>query len=394
MSADLSKIPFADLLWSASAGRRSGDLVLEHEEVRRTLVFDQGRLVSASSALERDRLGEFLLAQGGITATERTRAEESVRAGRHRRFVDALVAEANLTRQDLGRLVGGQVKQIVLSLFKLNGGAARFSEGEPSVEVDQMVGVSLHRLLYVGIRSMHEPELILAGLGDLDRDVVLAPDLPFRFVLRKCPPGEIRILQEAREPTILRHLASEADRLSPAKLKAVYALYASGVIEDVTGPEGLPTLKPVEHIETNTFLLSSHHEVDLPDADGMRQEVDQELAFSDRLDVSGWIRLATRKDVVRALGIKLDRYLRFLGRAGDDPDLKLKLEALIGRITIVLSRFGEDPVRQVQDASATQTIPPHMRALCTLPDADPEARRATERRPKLKTAPLSPPDTG
>jgi len=391
LSADLSKIPCADLLWSASAGRRSGDLVLEHEGVRRTLVFDQGRLVSASSALERDGLADFLLAQGRITATERARAEESVRAGRHRRFVDALVAEANLTRQNLGPLVGAQVKQIVLSPFKLKGGVAHFREGEPSVDVDQMVGLSLHRLLYVGIRSMHEPELILTGLGDLDRDVVLAPDPPFRFVLRKCPPGEIRILQEAREPTTLRSLASEAHRLLPAKLKGVYALYASGVIEDATGPEGLPTLKPVEHVETNTYLLASHHQSDVPDTGGMKREVAQELAFSDRLDVGGWIRLATRKDVVRALGVKLERYLRFLGRAGNDPDLKLKLEALIGRITIVLSRFGEDPVRKVQDASATQTIPPHVRASCILPDAAFETAHVTERRPKTDKARFSHP---
>ncbi len=391
MSADLSKIPVADLLWSASAGRRSGDLVLEHEGVRRTLVFDQGRLVSASSALECDQLGDFLLAQGGITTTERARAEESVREGRHRRFVDALVAGAILTRQDLGPLVGGQVKQIVLSPFKLKGGTAHFSEGQPSVDVDQMVGVSLHRLLYVGIRSMHEPELILTGLGELDRDVVLAPDPPFRFVLRKCPPGELRILEEARQPTTLRSLTSEAHRLSPARLKAVYALYASGVIEDVTGPHDLPTLKPVEHVETNTYLLASHHEVDLPQTGAMKREVEQELAFSDRLDVSGWIRLATRQDVIRALGMKLERYLRFLDLAGNDPDLKLKLEALIGRITIVLSRFGEDPVRQVQDASTTQSIPPHVRASCILPDAAFEAAPANERRPKRETGPFSPP---
>ena len=385
MSADLSKIPFADLLWSASAGRRSGDLVVEHEGIRRTLTFDQGRLVSASSTLECECLGEFLLGQGAITAAERERAEESVVAGRHRRFVDALTAEATLTRQDLGSQVAGLVKQVVRSLFELNGGTAHFVEGPPSVDADQMVGVSLHRLVYVGIRGMHEPELVLVGLGDLDRDVVLAAEPPFRFVLRKCPPGELRILDEAREPTTLRRLGSEANRLSPARLKAIYALYTSGVIEDVAGPEGLAMLKPVEHVETNTFLLSSHHEIDVPHPDAMKREVEQELAFSDRLDVSGWIRLATRKDVVRALGVKLERYLRFLGRAGNDADLKLKLEALIGRITILLSRFGEDPVRQVQDASATQTISPHVRASSLLSGPEFESDCAAERRSKKRS---------
>ena len=37
-----------------------------------------------------------------------------------------------------------------------------------------MVSLSVHRILYVGIRSMTSHELVLAGLGDLDRWVSLA----------------------------------------------------------------------------------------------------------------------------------------------------------------------------------------------------------------------------
>jgi len=363
--ADLSKTPFARVLWSASASGVSGDLIVRNS-VTKIVYFDQGRLVSASSAVEQDRLGELLVGLGRITEDERRQAEQLMTEGKEGRFGDALVATGALTRDEIGRVLARQVKQIVHSLFGVTSGFAHMVEQEnPSVPVENMVGVSLHRLLYVGIRSMRVPELVQAGLGDLDRVVTLAPVPPFRFILRKCPPGELRILEEVRTPTTIRDLVSSRGELSAPRAKAVYALLAAGVIEELPGNGQEPASRPVAHIESNTFLLSAAEAADSVHDRAVRKEVDQELSFLERLDLDAWTRVATREDVVSALADKLRRYIGFLERTEDDSRLRREVETLVGRITIFLIRMGGDPVQGARqraemrrDLDATQTIPP------------------------------------
>jgi len=373
---DLSRTPFSEVLFSASAGRKSGDLVVDaDDQPRRTVYLDQGRLIAASSEDPRQRLGTYLLAQGRVSAEDLARAESRIQSGSERRIGEALVAAGVLRRDEVGRAVARLVREITLSLFPLAKGTARFVEGEPSVPVEAMVGVSLHRLLYVGIRSIRNPALVQAGLGDLSRRVRLAPAPPFRFILRKCPPGELRILERVRQPVSIADLVTEKGKLSPARAKAVYALYASGVFEDATGPDETPPPRPVAHIESNTFLLA---EVDAPTAEpegaSLRLEVEQELAFSGRLDTDTWIRVSSREDVVRALEAKRRRYLGFLGLVGPDAALQRDVETLIGRITVFLLRLTETSGHPAISGAATQTVPPLVRTLSD-PPAEPAPRK-------------------
>jgi hypothetical protein len=373
---DLSRTPFAEVLWSSSAGRRSGDLIVDADDLpRRTVYFDQGRLVAASSEDPRQRLGSYLLSQGRVGVDELARAEALIHSARQRRIGEALVAAGVLRRDEVGRTVARLAREITLSLFPLTRGSAQFVEGEPSIPVEAMVGVSLHRLLYVGVRSMRSPELIRAGLGELGRRVRLAPAPPFRFILRKCPPGELRILEQVREPVPIAELVTERGKPSAARIKAVYALCASGVIEDATAPGEAPALRPVAHIESNTFLLA---EVDAPASEPQgappRLEVEQELAFSGRLDTDTWIRVSSREDVIRALEAKRRRYLGFLDRVGGDPALQRDVETLIGRITVFLLRLTGEGGGPPLGGAATQTVPPLVRTHVD-PPGDPGPRK-------------------
>jgi hypothetical protein len=367
---DLSRTPFAEVLRSASAARRSGDLVVDGDDTpRRTVYLDQGRLVAASSEDPRQRLGSYLLAQGRVGAADLAHAEERIQSGSERRIGEALVAAGVLRRDEVGRAVARLAREITLSLFRLNGGRAHIVAGEPSVPVEAMVGVSLHRLLYVGIRSMRDPELIRAGLGDPERRVRLAPAPPFRFILRKCPPGELRILEQVRKPIAIGELVTERDKPSPARLKAVYALLASGVIEEATPPGAPPAPRPVAHIESNTFLLAEiEATANEPEGAPLRLEVEQELTFSGRLDTEAWIRVSSRENVVRALEAKRRRYLGFLGRVGGDAALQRDVETLIGRITVFLLRLTEGLGGAAVDTAATQTVPPLVRTRSDPPE--------------------------
>ena len=72
------------------------------------------------------------------------------------------------------------MRRIALSLFELQQGAASFEERPCAIPLDYMVSLSVQRLLFDGIRLMTSRELILSGLGQLDRRVVLrgSPEWP------------------------------------------------------------------------------------------------------------------------------------------------------------------------------------------------------------------------
>ena len=63
-----------------------------------------------------------------------------------------------------------QVNRIVaLHLRASPRASASFEERKTSIPLEYMVSLSMPRILYDGIRTMKSEELVLAGLGNLDR---------------------------------------------------------------------------------------------------------------------------------------------------------------------------------------------------------------------------------
>jgi tetratricopeptide (TPR) repeat protein len=337
MLSDLAVTPIAETLRRLSAEMKSGDLQVRSGKTVKTLFFDRGRLVFAASNLKKDRLGESLIALGRITDEQFSKAQAMMKGERQQRFGEALVSSGVMDKDELGRSVARQVKRIAISLFELTEGAAFFEERKCAIPLDYMVSLSLHRILYVGIKSMSDKDLILAGLGNLDRWVHLAAVTPFRFGIRKCSQEEREIIEEASKRVTLRRLAWASGGLPLTRLRAVYGLLASGVIEPADAKEGA---QPIIQMETSTFLLSALR--GKPDPTGrevIRQEVDAELARSANLDREKWLKVskAAPPDVLtQALEEKMERYHALLDAIGDDAELKTDIELVLGRASSML----------------------------------------------------------
>src|SRR5262245_11852095 len=355
MLTDLAATPISDTLRRLSAEMRSGDLQVRSAKVVKTLFFDRGRLVFAASNLKKDRLGESLVALGRITDEQFNQAAALMKGDRKQRFGEALVSSGAMDKDELGRSVARQVKRIAVSLFELTEGAAFFEERKCAIPLDYMVSLSLHRILYVGIKSMSDKDLILAGLGNLDRWVHLAAVTPFRFGIRKCSAEEREIIEEASKRVTLRRLAWASGGLPLTRLRAVYSLLASGVIEPADAKEGA---QPIIQMETSTFLLSALR--GKPDPTGrevIRQEVDAELDRSANLDREKWLKVskAAPPDVLtQALEEKMERYHALLDAVGDDAELKTDIELVLGRASSMLrlARQGQEADAQAEEAAA------------------------------------------
>jgi tetratricopeptide (TPR) repeat protein len=355
---DLAVSPLSETLRKLSVERSSGDLQVQSGRVVKTVFFDHGRIVFAASNLKKDRLGEALVALGRITDEEFNRASALLKEeGRKRRFGDALVHAGVLDKNELGGSVARQVNRIVVSLFEFAEGVASFEERRCEIPLEYMVSISIHRVLHDGIHLMKNQDQVVAGLGDLDRRVSLAAITPFEFDMDSCPAEEREILEHARRKVTLRRLAWQPGGLDFVRLRACYALLASGVLEDADRKEPAP--QPVVQMETGTFLLSALDRGSDPSArEAIRQEVSQELERSAHLDREAWLKVsrnAPREELVKALEDKMERYHSLLDASGNDEALKTDLEVILGRASAMLRLARQAPATPAEAPAAASS---------------------------------------
>ncbi len=343
MLTDLSSTPIAETLRRLSAERLSGDLHIRSAKLIKILFFDHGRIVFAASNLKKDRLGEALVALGRITGEDFERVSALMRGERKKRFGDALVLAGLMDKNELGTSVARQVRRIALSIFELPEGAASFEERRCVIPLEFMVSLSIHKLLYEGIKTMVDDELVLSGIGNLDRAVRLAPIPPFLFEGKRSAE-EKEILEQAERRVTVRRLAWASGGLAPSRLKTVYALSASGILESA---EEDASPRPIVTMETGTFLLSAlQRRPDPSSQDAIQQEVQDELDNSARMEKENWLKVARsapRDELIRALEEKMERYHALREAVGDDEHIKTDIEVIIGRASAMLRLTRQAP---------------------------------------------------
>ena len=345
MLIDLGTTPIAETLRALAGSRSSGDLQVQSGKTVKTLFFDHGRIVFAASNLKKDRLGEALVALGRITDEQYAQASALLGGERKRRFGDALVQAGIMDKAELGGAVARQVNRIVLSIFPFEDGVATFDERSSAIPLEYMVSLSMHRILYDGIKTMASEPLVLAGLGHLDRRVQLAPVAPFAFEPGDAEADELEILEQAQRKVTLRRLGWVQVGLAFTRLRSAYALLASGLLVDAERAED--GMQPVIQMETGMFLLSALQRQPDPSAgEALRREVSDELERSAHLDREAWLKVsrqAPRDELVKALEDKMERYHELLEAAAADRELKNDLEVILGRASAMLRLARQAP---------------------------------------------------
>jgi tetratricopeptide (TPR) repeat protein len=370
MLTDLSVTPIAETIRKISAELKSGDLQVRSGKVAKTLFFDRGRLVFAASNLKKDRLGEALVALGRITDEQFREVSALMKADRKRRFGEALVQSGLMDKKELGGSVARQVRRIALSLFEFTEGAASFEERKCAIPIDYMVSLSIHRILHDGIRSMPERELVMAGLGNLDRAVVLAPVPPFPFEKRRAAEDR-EILEMAQRKVTVRRLGWAAGGLAFSRLRTVYAFLAAGILQEADGATAAP--QPVVHMETGTFLLSAlQRQPDPTGQEAIRLEIQDELERSAHLDREAWLKVAStapREELLKALEEKMERYHALREAIGDDEQMKTDIEVILGRASAMLRLARQTPAPARPGAPAFVPAPRATTPASTMPRA-------------------------
>jgi tetratricopeptide (TPR) repeat protein len=398
MLTDIARSPISETVRKLSAERRSGDLQVRSGRMVKILFFDHGRLVFAASNLRRDRLGEALVADGRITQQEFDRVSALMRTDRGRRFGEALVQAGVMDRYEVGTAVARQVRRVAISFFELADGAAVFEERACSIPLEYMISLSVHRLLYDGIRGMKNQELVLKGLGYLDRGVVLAEVPPFPYEPRGRSTEELEILDLAQRRVTVRRLGWAEGGLTFPRLRAVYALLAAGILREADAAALAP--QPVVQTETGMFLLSAlHNRPDPSLREAIRREVHLELEHSARLDREAWLKLARaapRDELVRALEEKMERYHALRDGVAEDDALRTDIDVILGRASSALRLARQAPETANADAVLARHAAEAAAAVSQAPavpagEEVPPAPAVDEVPPALETATPTPP---
>ncbi|HSF18167.1 MAG TPA: DUF4388 domain-containing protein [Vicinamibacteria bacterium] len=248
----LADTPLAEVFRRIVSEERSGDLQVTTPEAIKTVYFDRGFIVFASSNRKSDRLGESMIEAGRISRSEFAAASDVMKASRLK-FGKALVSSGIVSEEELGHYVAAQVNRIVLSLFAASRGMYSFDERPTIIPVDLMVSLSVYRILMEGIRHMPSKKLVLAGLPSLDTEVEVVDRPPFALDVGGLRPVERSVLKAIHGLAKMRTVVDEVGGDEGVALRALYGLIAAGVLETKAEQVKPP---PSPQLETGTFVLS------------------------------------------------------------------------------------------------------------------------------------------
>jgi tetratricopeptide (TPR) repeat protein len=252
MSLELQSHLLSEEIRSVLAMGKTGILEVSSRQAGKGIYFRAGQVVFASSNLEEDRLGESLIRLGRISRADFAAAYRLEMGRRKRRIGQALVGAGLISEDELGKLVAHQVESIILSLFHWTSGEMRFHESNDAVPQDLSLDLSTHRLLLEGIRVYPDEARLLEALGDRRRKLRTARQPPFDYSRVPLSMVERTILDEAaRGARIADILAGPSPR--PRLARALYALLASGIVEDAD-TEGLRPVLP--EVDARTFRVA------------------------------------------------------------------------------------------------------------------------------------------
>jgi curved DNA-binding protein CbpA len=334
--------------------KKTGTVVLEKDGATKKIYFSNGDIVFASSSLAEDRLAEFLVRTGKITAEQRDTLIEAVKtSGKQEGTV--LIERGIVRPADLVDNVNLQVKQIILDLFSWRNGTYQFNEGPlPQAEIIPL--------------SMTTASMIMDGIAALD----------WQVIRRVLPPPET-VLRPAAAPSRLFRIAD----LTPEQ-KNIYAmingsrtieeLCSLSVVGDFNTYKAIYALLAVRFIEPgtaedprmstrDTARAASTAESGAPDPDAAKagpvsretiQEAYAALDKQDHYQILGVDKTVTPSELKKVYFRLAKRYHPDSYTEPDMADMKTKLETLFTRVNHAYETLSNDFKRNEYDRIQVQ----------------------------------------
>jgi len=229
--------------------RATGVLSVTAHGITKKVYLDKGNAVFGSSDYEDDRLGEALLKAGKISERQYEEAVEAMR-GSGRRMGSVLVEFGHLSPRDLFEGVKYQVREIILSLFRLKDGMYGFEEGAIPAE-SITLDLSMASIIYEGVRRIDDWTRIKSEMTGPEAVFIVSTDPRSLFQAVDLRGDDKRILSLLDGERTMRQVMEESGLGSFEAMKSLYTLWSIGLItdqfdQDAVGLTLEDILKPVD----------------------------------------------------------------------------------------------------------------------------------------------------
>jgi tetratricopeptide (TPR) repeat protein len=198
-----------------------------------TVLFDRGKVISASIRSSPTPLGTMLVRAGRVSEPDLARATAVQASGDRRRLGEILLALGAISARELERQVRLQIEAVVFELMSWRDGFFSFEERDVgSAKLEASVQVSTESLLMEGARRIDEwsriadkvPNLAVIPILATVDDKGHAPQLDLL-------PNEWEVLAIIDGMNDLRGIAATLGRSEFDVAKVVYGLLTTGVID-------------------------------------------------------------------------------------------------------------------------------------------------------------------
>lgn len=239
---------FYDLLQFLARAKWRGELIVQIDDVRRSVFFDEGHVVAARSAAVQERIGEVLRRAGLLTETQIDACVERQGDG-SLRFGEAAVELGFITTEALFRAMDRQLETVFESVVSATRGSFYFFLGYDEASLSHRQRHRVDALLVKSISRIEAEEYFRTRVPSWDH-------VPRRTVPRE-PPRDDRLgiygaIDGRRTVSQIRDLCAGADDLEV--MRALFELVQSGHVS--IEPAHIGVARVVEiYNEAIVFLL-------------------------------------------------------------------------------------------------------------------------------------------
>ncbi|HET6763280.1 MAG TPA: DUF4388 domain-containing protein, partial [Longimicrobiaceae bacterium] len=149
-------------------GQKTGCLAVTDRSNFGYIYFDRGRITYASIVNRRDRLGDLLVKNGLLRATELSEAIEDQAHHPGMRLGEILIRRGAITREQLEQYIRIQIEEAVYFLFTWSQGSFYFEAEQRPDEGAMLVSINPENLLLEGARRIDEWSIVEKKISSLD----------------------------------------------------------------------------------------------------------------------------------------------------------------------------------------------------------------------------------
>ncbi len=226
---NLRNNPFPDVVQELGRARLSAELIVRRDDVLKTVLVREGKLVFAQSSDPNDRLGDVLLVRGEITLDQYLDAQRGLHKGR--RAGSVLVEIGAIQPAQLGEVVVAQTRATICRLFT-------WTEGEywvadtPEGDCEPIsLKSSTPDVLMDGIARIDAWSQIEHGIGGADAPYRRSRDFESRIAQMKLSAGQRALLDQLDHSHRVEDLCEASALASIDVCRTLWALKVIGAVE-------------------------------------------------------------------------------------------------------------------------------------------------------------------